>query len=97
MIEKDLERNTINIRSIMKNTNDLTIKYAKVGQNPVCVMFCEGQININQMANLVYQPINAVGNDKKLPAEKVMEMIQGELLLAGEQKTISDCLTNRAY
>ncbi len=90
MIEKDLERNSVNIRSIMKNTNDLTIKYAKVGQNPVCVMFCEGQININQMANLVYQPINAIGNDKKLPAERVMEMIQGELLLAGEQKTISD-------
>lgn len=90
MIEKDLERNSVNIRSIMKNTNDLTIKYAKVGQNPVCVMFCEGQININQMANLVYQPINAIGNEKKLPAERVMEMIQGELLLAGEQKTISD-------
>ncbi|MBQ7835463.1 MAG: spore germination protein [Ruminiclostridium sp.] len=89
-MEKDLERNTVNIRTIMKNTGDLTIKYAKVGQNPVCILFCEGQININQMANMVYRPVNSIGNDKKIPPERVMEIIQGELLLAGEQMTVTD-------
>ncbi len=90
MLEKDLERNTVNIRSIMKNTSDLTIKYGKLGQNNVCIMFCEGQINTNQMANLVFRPLNSIGNDEKLSPQRVMEMVQGELLLAGEQKTVED-------
>ncbi len=89
-MEKDLERNTVNIRSIMRNASDLTIKYAKAGQVPICILFCEGQINTNQLANLVYRPINAVGNEKKLSPERIMEMIQGELLIAGEQKQVSD-------
>ncbi len=90
MIEKDLERNTVNIRSIMKNTSDLTIKYGKLGQNSVCIIFCEGQISTNQMANLIFRPLNSIGNHEKLPSERVMEMVQGELLLAGEQKTVED-------
>ncbi len=87
-MEKELEKNTINIRTIMKNTGDLTLKYAKAGGVPICIMFCEGQINVNQMANLIYRPVNAIGNEKNLPPARVMEMIQGELLLAGEQKTL---------
>ena len=89
-MEKELEHNIVNIRSVMRNTSDLTIKYAKVGQVPVCILFCEGQINTNQMANLVFRPLNNVGNDKKLSSDRVMEMIQGELLLAGEQKQVLD-------
>ncbi len=89
-MEKNLEHNIVNIRSLMKNTSDLTIKYGKVGQVPVCILFCEGQIDTNQMANLVYRPLNAVGNEKKLTPQRVMEMIQNELLLAGEQKQVSD-------
>lgn len=87
-MEKELEKNTVNIRTIMKNTGDLTIKYAKAGCVPICIMFCEGQINVNQMANLIYRPVNAIGNTSPLPPLRVMEMIQGELLLAGEQKTL---------
>lgn len=89
-MEKDLERNTVNIRSIMQNTSDLTIKYGKAGGVPVCILFCEGQINTNQMSNLVYRPVNHIGNDKVLSPERVMEMIQSELLLAGEQKQVTD-------
>ncbi|MBQ8614102.1 MAG: spore germination protein [Ruminiclostridium sp.] len=89
-MEKNLEKNTVNIRSLMKNTGDLTIKYAKAGQVPLCIMFCEGQININQMANLVYHPVNSIGNKTPLPPSDVMDKIRGELLLAGEQMTVSD-------
>ena len=89
-MEKSLEHNIVNIRSLMKNTGDLTIKYAKVGQVPVAVLFCEGQINTNQMANLVFRPLNDVGNREKLASQRVMDMIQDELLIAGEQKQVSD-------
>ncbi len=88
-LQKDLEKSTVNVRAIMKNTSDLNIKYAKAGQVPICILFCEGQIDTNQMANLVYRPVNSIGNEKKLAPERVLEIIQGELLLAGEQKQVN--------
>lgn len=88
-LEKDLERNTVNIRAIMKNTSDLTVKYAKAGGVPICILFCEGQIDTNQMANLIFRPVNSIGNEKKQAPERVLEIIQSELLLAGEQKQIN--------
>lgn len=88
-LEKDLERNTVNIRAIMKNTSDLNIKYAKAGGVPICILFCEGQTDTNQMANLIFRPVNSIGNEKKQTPERVLEIIQGELLLAGEQKQVN--------
>ena len=89
-MEKNLEHNIVNIRSLMNNTGDLTIKNAKVGQVPVSILFCEGQINTNQMANLVFRPLNNIGNDKALSGQQLMDMIQSELLIAGEQKQVGD-------
>lgn len=73
----------------MKNSSDLNIKYAKAGGVPICILFCEGQTDLNQMANLIFRPVNSIGNEKKLTPERVLEMIQGELLLAGEQKQVA--------
>ena len=89
-MEKNLEHNIVNIRSLMNNTGDLTIKNAMVGQVPVSILFCEGQINTNQMANLVFRPLNNIGNEIKLTGQQLMDMIQNQLLIAGEQKQVSD-------
>lgn len=89
-LEKDLGRNTVNVRAIMRNSSDLNIKYAKAGGVSVCILFCEGQTDTNQMANLIFRPINSIGNEKKLDPARVMEIMQGELLLAGEQHQIDD-------
>lgn len=89
-LEKDLGRNTVNVRAIMRNSSDLNIKYAKAGGIPVCILFCEGQTDTNQMANLIFRPINSIGNEKKLDPARVMEIMQGELLLAGEQHQVDD-------
>lgn len=89
-LEKDLGRNTVNVRAIMRNSSDLNIKYAKAGGVPVCILFCEGQTDTNQMANLIFRPINSIGNEKELDPARVMEIMQGELLLAGEQHQVDD-------
>lgn len=89
-LEKDLGRNTVNVRAIMRNSSDLNIKYAKAGGVPVCILFCEGQTDTNQMANLIFRPINSIGNEKKLEPARVMEIMQSELLLAGEQHQVDD-------
>lgn len=87
-LEKELERNTVNIRSLMKNTSDLNIKYAKAGGVNIAVIACEGQVDINKVANLVYRPINSIGNDEKLEPSRVAELIRCELLLAVDQKQL---------
>lgn len=89
-LEADLSRNTVNIRSIMRNSSDLNIKYAKAGGVSICILFCEGQTDTNQMANLIFRPINSIGNEKTLAPERVMEIMQCELLLAGEQHQVDD-------
>lgn len=89
-LEKDLGRNTVNVRAVMRNSSDLNIKYAKAGGVPVCILFCEGQTDTNQMANLIFRPINSIGNEKKLEPARVMEIMQSELLLAGEQHQVDD-------
>lgn len=89
-LEKDLEKNAVNIRAIMRNSSDLNIKYAKAGGVNLCILFCEGQTDTNQMANLIFHPINSIGNEKNLSPVRVMEMMQSELLLAGEQHQVDD-------
>lgn len=89
-LEKDLEKNAVNIRAIMRNSSDLNIKYAKAGGVKLCILFCEGQTDTNQMANLIFRPINSLGNEKNLPPARVMEIMQSELLLAGEQRQVDD-------
>lgn len=89
-LEADLSRNAVNIRSIMRNSSDLNIKYAKAGGVSICILFCEGQTDTNQMANLIFRPINSIGNEKTLAPERVMEIMQCELLLAGEQHQVDD-------
>ena len=88
-LEKILEQNTVNIRSLMRNTSDLNVKYGKAGGVDVCALFCEGQIDTNQLANLIYRPLNSIGNKEILPPERVAEIISGELFSAGEQKQLS--------
>lgn len=94
-LEKDLEKNAVNVRAIMRNSSDLNIKYAKAGGVKLCILFCEGQTDTNQMANLIFHPINSIGNEKSLEPARVMEIMQCELLLAGEQRQVNDygCLT----
>ena len=89
-LERELERNTVNIRAIMRSSSDLNIKYARAGQVNICAVSCEGQVDTNQIANLIYRPIGTIGNEKKLTPQQVSDIIRTELLLAVEQKQIEN-------
>ena len=88
MLEKELEKNVVNIRAAMRNSSDLTVKYAKAGGVSICVLSCDGQIDVNRLANLVYRPLSDIGNDVSLPPERLAAMISGELLLACDGKPV---------
>lgn len=86
----DLENNTINIKTLMDGSSDLTMKFAKAGGRKICIVFCEGLASTGTMADLIYRPLNSIGNEKEIPFKRLVEMVRDELLLAGEQVQIDD-------
>ena len=87
MLEKRLSDNIVNIRSYMKNSSDLVLKYARVCGCDICVVTCDGQTDANKLANLVYRPLTGLREPDCTP-ERLSAMISGELLIAGDEKPV---------
>lgn len=85
MLDTSLRNNTVTIRSLMKNSSDLILKYAKISGVDVCIVSCDGQTDANKLANLVYRPL--LGLDGCDPA-RLAAMISGELLIACDEKPV---------
>ena len=88
MLDKILENNTVTVRSVMKNSSDLILKYAKVCGIGICVISCDGQTDANKLANLVYRPLSELDLPDCTP-EKLASMISGELLIACDEKPVT--------
>lgn len=82
-----MENNVINIRALMTNSSDLTIKYAKAAGVNICIIFCEGMVSTSTMADLIFRPINRLSQNKELDYEQTVRLLRDGLLLAGEQKS----------
>ncbi|MBQ9483540.1 MAG: spore germination protein [Ruminiclostridium sp.] len=87
-LEKRLADNIVNIRSYMKNSSDLVLKYAKVCGIDVCVVSFDGQTDANKLANLVYRPLSELDCSGCTP-ERLAAKISGELLIAGDGKPVT--------
>lgn len=79
-----LEENIINLRSLMSNSSDLTIKYAKAAEQTICIVFCEGMASTETMADLIFRPLNSL--KEFLSPEELMENLEQGIIIAGEQK-----------
>ncbi len=88
MLEKELEKNVVNIRAVMRGSSDLTVKYAKAGGVDICVLSCDGQIDVTRLAELVYRPLSEIREE--LSAERLAAMISGELLIACDEKPVTE-------
>ncbi|MBR5088196.1 MAG: spore germination protein [Ruminiclostridium sp.] len=87
MLEKELEKNTIALRTLTRNSSDLILKYARVCGIDICVVICDGQTDANKLANLVYRPLSGLDESGVTP-ERLAAMISGELLIAGDEKPV---------
>lgn len=83
-LSSSLEENVINLRTVMSNSSDLTIKHAKAGGHTICIIFCEGMASTETMADLIFRPINSL--EKEMPVGELAKSLEEGLLLAGEQK-----------
>lgn len=79
-----IEENIINLRTVMSNSSDLTVKHAKAGGHPICIIFCEGMASTETMADLVFRPINTL--TAQMPFEDLIKTLEEGLIIAGEQK-----------
>ena len=79
-----LEENVINLRTLMSNSSDLTIKHARAGGHPICIAFCEGMASTETMADLIFRPVNSIAEGLSL--EELTKTLEEGLLVAGEQK-----------
>lgn len=83
-ISPSIDETVINLRTIMSNSSDLTLKHAKAGGHSICIVFCEGMASTGTMADLIFQPINTLTAD--MPFEELVRTLEDGLIIAGEQK-----------
>ncbi|MCL1903300.1 MAG: spore germination protein [Oscillospiraceae bacterium] len=86
-LSKDLTTNTVNIRSILEYTSDLTIKYASVAGCDICVITCEGMVNTQTIADLVYSPLRMIEHSEYTPDE-LMEKLGSHILISVDQNSV---------
>ncbi|MCM1055133.1 MAG: spore germination protein [Bacteroides sp.] len=83
-VSPSIDETVINLRTIMSNSSDLTIKHAKAGGHRICIIFCEGMASTGTMADLIFQPINSLTAD--MPLKELVRTLEDGLIIAGEQK-----------
>lgn len=94
-LTSSLDENIINLRTVMSNSSDLIIKYAKTGGHRICIVFCEGMTSTETMADLIFQPLNSLAAE--MPLERLIRTLEDGIIIAGEQKqadTYSDICEN---
>jgi spore germination protein KA len=83
----NLTENIVNLRAMLDDTSDFTVKYAVVAECDIAVITCEGMINSQTIAEMIYGPLLSLEEPKLQPAEFVQKL-QSELLIAVDQKQV---------
>lgn len=85
-LSDDLRMNVVNIRTLMENTSDLSVKYAEAGGQSICILYCDGMISQETAANLIFQPLNNL--QKVADAPMLADIMKNKLLIALEQHQV---------
>ncbi|MDR1754714.1 MAG: spore germination protein [Eubacterium sp.] len=88
-LSADLQTTAQNLKTIMGYSSDISVKYGKAGGHNIAVFTCENMVSADTVANMIYRPLNGIGNKIKLELADLSEMIQNELLLAVQQLPVS--------
>ncbi len=84
-LNSDLRQNTVNIRTLMENSSDLIIKYAKIAGYNAAIICCEGMISTDTLANMVFRPLNLIKRTESMTPESLMEALQNDVFVAVSQ------------
>ncbi len=85
-----LEQNLNYIKLIINNSSDLIVKTGKVCGNRIAVLTCEGMTSTDTLAQLIYNKLNALGNEDEMQPNKLLSHFFEVYMIAAEQLDISD-------
>jgi len=84
-----LEQNLNYIKFIINNSSDLIVKTGKVCGNRIAVLTCEGMTSTDTLAQLIYNKLNALGNEDEMPPNKLISHFFEVYMIAAEQLDIT--------
>lgn len=85
-----LEQNLDYIKQITNNSSDVNIKTGMVCGNRIAVLTCEGMTSTDTLAELIYNKLNALGNDEELSSNELVSRFFEVYMIAAEQIDIRD-------
>lgn len=85
-----LEQNLSFIKNVTANSSDLIIKTGMVCGNRIAVITCEGMTSTDTLAQLIYNKLNHLGNEEKMPPDNLLAHFFEVYMIAAEQLDITD-------
>lgn len=85
-----LEQNLNFIKNVTANSSDLIIKTGMVCGNRIAVITCEGMTSTDTLAQLIYNKLNHLGNEEKMPPDNLLAHFFEVYMIAAEQLDITD-------
>lgn len=87
-LSTEIRVNVTNLKTLMDDSSDLLLKYAKVGGQEICIVCCEGMTSSEKIANMIFLPLNNIGNEKIIEPNELFKILKDELLVAVEQNQV---------
>lgn len=88
-LDKSLEENLRRLKQFTGGSSDVIIKDGMLSGCRIAVITCEGMADTDTLAQLIYNNLNGVG-DEKLPPEDVIARLFEKYLIAAEQLEIKN-------
>ncbi|MDY4588031.1 MAG: spore germination protein [Oscillospiraceae bacterium] len=88
-LDKSLEENLRWLKQFTGGSSDVIIKDGMLSGCRIAVITCEGMADTDTLAQLIYNNLNGVG-DEKLPPEEVIARLFEKYLIAAEQLEIKN-------
>lgn len=88
-LDKSLEENLRRLKQFTGGSSDVIIKDGMLSGCRIAVITCEGMADTDTLAQLIYNNLNGVG-DEKLPPEEVIARLFEKYLIAAEQLEIKN-------
>ena len=85
-----LDINLGNIKQITENSSDVIIKTGMVCGNRIAALTCEGMTSTDTLAELIYNKLNALGNEDRMPPAALLAHFFQVYMIAAEQLEITN-------
>ncbi len=84
-LDKSVEQNIVNLRTILGNTMDLNVMNIIINKVPCAVVTIEAMVSTAAMSELMFQPMMALEGTEADSGKKIMDFVTHHSLMANER------------